>query len=311
MDFLRKYVSNVYYELILDTYDWVYLQSLDEKKFQKIYNLFKNLGFSFVDDIVLKYIEIFELPEEEVLDKIEISSKREKIEHTDFLDMYQVSLVENFLRKLQYKNYKLYGGYEDAERKVLIVYPEKYDDRMLEKNYSKILKAVRVNLPEEEQGKYSHRNYLGGIVKLGLKREKVGDILVANEGADILVVEDFAEILKKELPSLTRFENSKVEIIELTDLRKKEIRIENVKIIVPSLRLDNIVSDLAKTSRSKAAQIIAQERVFINGQNETKLSKQIKLNDIITIRGKGRFVIKEFDGTTRSGRTVIVVEKYV
>ena len=71
MDFLRKYVSNVYYELILDTYDWVYLQSLDEKKFQKIYNLFKNLGFSFVDDIVLKYIEIFELPEEEVLDKIE------------------------------------------------------------------------------------------------------------------------------------------------------------------------------------------------------------------------------------------------
>ena len=71
MDFLRKYVSNVYYELILDTYDWVYLQSLDEKKFQKIYNLFKNLGFSFVDDIVLKYIEIFELPVEEVLDKIE------------------------------------------------------------------------------------------------------------------------------------------------------------------------------------------------------------------------------------------------
>lgn len=71
MDFLRKYVSNVYYELILDTYDWVYLQSLDEKNFQKIYNLFKNLGFSFVDDIVLKYIEIFELPEEEVLDKIE------------------------------------------------------------------------------------------------------------------------------------------------------------------------------------------------------------------------------------------------
>ena len=124
-------------------------------------------------------------------------------------------------------------------------------------------------------------------------------------------MEDFAEILKKELPSLTRFENSKVEIIELTDLRKKEIRIENVKIIVPSLRLDNIVSDLAKTSRSKAAQIIAQERVFINGQNETKLSKQIKLNDIITIRGKGRFVIKEFDGTTRSGRTVIVVEKYL
>ena len=85
---------------------------------------------------------------------------------------------------------------------------------------------------------------------------------------------------------------------------------EIVKIIVPSLRLDNFVSDLAKTSRSKATQIIGQERVFINGQNEIKPSKQVKLNDIITIRGKGRFVIKEFGGSTRSGRTVVVIEKY-
>ena len=247
----------------------------------------------------------------QVLDKIEFVKTRGKLEYTDFLDMYQISLVENFLKKIKFENYKLYGGYKDAERKVLIIYPEKYDEIMLEKNYSKILKAVRVTLPEEEKGRYSHRNYLGGIVKLGLKREKVGDILVSDTGADIIVMEDFSEILKKELPSLTRFENSKIEIIELKDLRKKEIKIEDIKIIVPSLRLDNIVSDLARTSRSKAKQIIEQERVFINGQNETKLSKQIKLNDIITIRGKGRFVIKEFEGTTRSGRQVIVIEKYV
>lgn len=247
----------------------------------------------------------------QVLDKIEFSKARQKIESTDFLDMYQISLVENFLRKIKFENYKLYGGYEESERKILIIYPEKYDEEMLSKNYDKMLKVIRITLPEEEKGKYSHRNYLGGIVKLGLKREKVGDILVSDDGADIIVVDDFAEILKKELPSLTRFEKSKIIIEKLSNLRKKEIRIEEVKIIVPSLRLDNIVSDLARTSRSKAAQIIEQERVFVNGQNETKLSKQVKLNDIITIRGKGRFVIKEFAGTTRSGRTVILIEKYV
>ena len=75
----------------------------------------------------------------QVLDKIEITSKREKIEYTDFLDMYQVSLVEGFLRKNQFKNYKLYGGYEDAERKVLITYPEKFDDKMLEKKKLKFI----------------------------------------------------------------------------------------------------------------------------------------------------------------------------
>lgn len=247
----------------------------------------------------------------QVLDKIEFSKTRKKLEYTDFLDMYQISLVENFLRKISFENYQLFGGYAESERKILIVYPEKYNERMIEKNYNKMLKILRIELPEEEQGKYSHRNYLGGIVKLGLKREKVGDILVSNDGADIVVVDDFADILKNELPSLTRFENSKMTIEEISNIRPKEVKIEEISIIVPSLRLDNIVSDLARTSRSKAAQIIGQERVFINGQNETKLSKQLKLNDVITIRGKGRFVIKEFTGTTRSGRTVIKVEKYV
>ena len=71
------------------------------------------------------------------------------------------------------------------------------------------------------------------------------------------------------------------------------------------------MSDLAKTSRSKAVQIIDSERVFINGQNETKASKQIKMGDIITIRGKGKFVVKEISGTTRSGRSVVKVDKYV
>lgn len=247
----------------------------------------------------------------QVLDKIEFSKTREKIEYTDFLDMYQVSLVENFLRKINIKTYQLYGGYEEAERKVLFVYPEKYDDKMLEKNYDKILKIVRVTLPEEEKGQYSHRNYLGGIVKLGLKREKVGDIIVQEQGADIITLEEFSGILKQELPSLTRFENSKMNVEEIQNLQKREVKVEQVKIIVPSLRLDNFVSDLARTSRSKAVQIMEQERVFVNGQNEKKASKQVKLGDIITIRGKGRFVIKEFDGTTRSGRTVVVVEKYV
>ncbi len=247
----------------------------------------------------------------QVLDKIEFSKQREKIEYTDFLDMYQMSLVKTFLKKIEFTNYLLYGGFENAERNVLIIYPEKYNMAMVEKNYSKIIKAIKITLGKEEIGKYSHRNYLGGVIKLGIKREKVGDILVSDDGADILVKSETAETLKQELGTLTRFENSKIEIIELQEVRNSEIKIEEVTIIVPSLRLDNFVSDLAKTSRSKAVQIIDSERVFINGQNETKASKQVKMGDVITIRGKGRFVVKEFSGSTRSGRSVIKVEKYI
>ena len=193
----------------------------------------------------------------QVLDKIEFCESREKLEYTDFLDMYQVALVENFLRRINFKNYQFFGGYEDSERKILIVYPDKYNDSMIEKNYSKMLKILRIELPEEG------------------------------------------------------FENSKIEIKEISDIIKKEVKIEEVSIIVPSLRLDNIVSDLVKTSRSKAKQIIEQERVFVNGQNETKMAKQVKIGNIITIRGKGRFIVKEQTGTTRSGRAVLKIEKYV
>lgn len=247
----------------------------------------------------------------QILDKIEFSKQRDKIECTDFLDMYQVSLVECFLRKINFANYILFGGFQEAERKLLIIYPEKYDMSMIEKNYIKIFKVIRIELPQENIGKYAHRNYLGGIVKLGIKREKVGDILVAQNGADIIVKEETSDMIKQELGTLTRFDNSKIDIAEITDLRKQEIKVEEINIIVPSLRLDNFVSDLARTSRSKAAQIIDSERVFINGQNETKASKQIKLGDIITIRGKGRFIVKEFSGSTRSGRTVVKIDKYV
>ena len=247
----------------------------------------------------------------QILDKIEFSKTRDKIEHTDFLDMYQISLVENFLRKIKFENYILYGGYDNAERKILIVFSDKYTKEMVEKNYEKMLKVVRISLLKEQQGKYIHRNYLGGIVKLGLKREKVGDILVFDEGADILAIDDFASILKQELLSLTRFESSTIDIEEIVDIRKRDVKLEEIKIIIPSFRLDNFVSDLARTSRSKAVQIISQERVFINGKNELKASKTVKIGDVITIRGKGRFVIKGISGITKSGRSVVMIEKYV
>lgn len=247
----------------------------------------------------------------QIMDKVKFAKQNEKIQYTDFLDMYQVSITEKFMKKNNLKNYFLYGGFDNAERKILIIYPEDYTMDMVEKNYSKIINVIRITLPEDEKGKYSHRNYLGGIIKLGIERKKVGDILVSDEGADILVKEETCKSLQHELGTLTRFQHANIEIIELSEIKKQEIKLEKLTIIIPSLRLDNFVSNLAKTSRNNAVEIINSERVFINGQNEMKPSKPIKEGDILTIRGKGRFIIKEFSGTTKSGRTIVEVEKYV
>lgn len=246
-----------------------------------------------------------------ILDKIKFVETRNKIENTNFLSMYQTGIVEKFLKKIKVNNYCLWGGYETAERKILILYPEKYTHEMIVKNYNKIMCIIRVELPEEEQGKFTHRNYLGGIVKLGLDREKIGDILVNDDGADIIVSKDSENFLISELPMLKRFEGSNIKAESIENLKQVEPKIEELKIIVPSLRLDNFISDLARTSRNKAVDIIKSERVYLNGNLEIKTSKQIKENDVITIRGKGRFIVKEFTGNTRSGRTIVAIEKFV
>ena len=85
---------------------------------------------------------------------------------------------------------------------------------------------------------------------------------------------------------------------------------ENLKIIVTSIRLDNFVSELAKCSRTKAVDIINEGRVLVNYIDELKTNKKIMNNDIITIRGKGKFIYDGIDKETKNGRLVLNIRKY-
>ena len=236
---------------------------------------------------------------------------KNKIEYTNFLDLAQIELVQNYIDKLKIENYISYGGYEQSERKLFVIYPEKFNSTVVEKNLVSIVKIVRIQLPDELKGKYAHRDYLGAVIKLGVKREKVGDIIVDNDGADIIVEKDISKFLLENLSGLTRFSKSKITIEKIDNLRTVEVRREEREIIVSSLRLDNVISELARCSRNKALDIINMERVFVNFQCETKKTKQIKTGDMVTIRGKGRFYIKELVGQTKSGRVIVKIEKFV
>lgn len=247
----------------------------------------------------------------QILDKIEMVEKKNKIEYTDFLDLAQIELVQKFIDKIKIENYMSYGGFEQAERKIFVIYPEKFNSTVVEKNLSNIVQIIRIELPDDLKGKYTHRDYLGAVIKLGVERKKVGDIIVDSNGADIIVDKDISKFLAQNLGSLTRFSKSTITVQNIEDLRTVEIKKEEIEIIVSSLRLDNVISELARCSRNKAIDIINTERVFVNFECETKKTKQIKSGDMVTIRGKGRFFIKEIAGQTRSGRTVIGVEKFV
>lgn len=246
---------------------------------------------------------------EKVSDKIEFCKTRNKIVNTDFLDIASKSEVQEILFKEKFKNYFFEGGKENADRSILVLYPDKITEDMARKNIENILEVIRIKLPKEL--KYEHRDYLSGIMKLGLKREKFGDIIVNDVGADIVVLKEISEYLKNSLQELTRFRKAQIDIISILELQDLETVFEEFTIIVSSLRLDNFVAELAKCSRTRAEEIITEQRVYINSILAEKVSKKIKLGDIITIRGKGKFIFDEIKRETRSDRLVLGIKKYI
>lgn len=245
-----------------------------------------------------------------MLDQIILCTKRNKIQNTDFLDERQKIILEKVLHRAEIENYTIFGGFNEAERNTIIFYPEKWNEEIVEKNYDSIMQVIEIILPNDLKGKYTHRDYLGGVMKVGLKREKIGDIIVWEEGAHIIVLNEIVPFLEQHISALTRFQKAQIRIKKIEELHPCNIRKEEIEILVPSMRLDNIVSELSKTSRTKAEEIIRQERVFINYEVVTKDSKVLKIGDKITIRGKGKFELKEHIGNTKKGRFILRVEKY-
>lgn len=126
-------------------------------------------------DILEKYKkEEDRLAVAKLLDKIELCDKNWKIEYTDFLDEYQENMLKKVLVLLK-KNFVSYGGYEEAERKMLIIYPEKLKNIFTENkfNFNTIISVIRLVVKKQQTEKLGHRAYLGGLIKLGIKREKL------------------------------------------------------------------------------------------------------------------------------------------
>ena len=94
-----------------------------------------------------------------VLDKISFCETRNQIQVTDFLDLAQQQLIIKFLKLQKQENYMLFGGYEEAERKVVIFYPEKLEELIREEkiDFNEWIKVIRITLPNENKGKILDR----------------------------------------------------------------------------------------------------------------------------------------------------------
>lgn len=238
-------------------------------------------------------------------DKIRFCNSKNKITHTDFFTEPEIIRIQKYLEQQGIHNFFFFGGQPDCDRKMLFFYPDKLNYEMAFKNVNNILKIIRITLPNNLVSTFEHRDYLSAIMKLGIVREKFGDIIVYPKGADIVVQEENSNYFKQNLEQLTRFKKSKIEILDINLIHEITKTQEEIQIIVNSMRIDNFVSEIAHTSRNKVEEILNQERVMINYETITKASKQVNLGDLIIVRGFGKYKVIEISGTTKSGKLVI------
>ena len=235
-----------------------------------------------------------------LMDKIKICKTRNKIVNTEFLTIYEKDVIQKELNKLKVKNYLFFGGYEGSEGQILVIYPEKFDKEIIDKNLCNIIKAINIKHPKELQRKYNHRDYLGCVMKTGLNRNRIGDIIVHKDEAYIIVLGENSLYIANFLKDIVKFSKSQIEVVDFKDIKIKEQEFEETKISVSSMRIDNVVSEIARLSRNKTTELLMQEKVFINSKLEMKASKVIKEGDIIAVRGKGKFLIGNIVGDNKN-----------
>jgi Uncharacterized conserved protein, contains S4-like domain len=224
--------------------------------------------------------------------------------YSDFLSLNEQTIFRALVSELPPIKYILQGGYEPSERKIVCFFPYFYLENCTNISIIKI-SAINEKFAEE----LTHRDYLGAIMNLGIERSKIGDILVNSPSCFLMTVDSLAEYICREINTVKRTSvTAKIITDEIEALTQKYDIIEGS---IASLRIDNILALILKTSRTKVLPLITAERVFINGCIVTSVSKLIVDEDIISVRGYGKFQFITTLMTTRKDRAFVSIKKYL
>lgn len=234
------------------------------------------------------------------------AAKYHETKLTDFLDPRQCYILESLVHREQDAKVVFSGGYDAAERKRALVTPD-YQEISEESFHIGVL-DIQSNDSKLES--LQHGDYLGAVLGLGLKRDKIGDVHVRTDGCHVLIAEEIGSYLTANLVQVHRVEVV-TGIRELAVLKQTEPKLEPLDLTVASLRLDGIASDAFRLSRSKILIPIKAGRCRVNWRTEEDPSKQLAQGDIVALQGFGRFKILEIDGVTKKGRYRIKIGKFV
>lgn len=231
-----------------------------------------------------------------IIDKANGSLKNYDVRFSDFLNPFEVESAKAILNANDDLKYTVDGGYDESERKIVFIYPFYMD-------YEDINETLRF-IQIEGNFKFksiSHKDYLGSLLSLGIKREKIGDIIIHENFCQVIVTFDICDFILMNLEKVAR--NN----VKLKEISRKEVvynppNYKEINFTVSSSRIDCIISGLYNISRQESAKLISNEKVQVNYEKITSCSKEIKSESLISVRGKGRSQINNIGSLTKKGK---------
>ena len=232
-------------------------------------------------------------------DSIRLSDSRGIPKFLGFLSPTESAEAKKTVR---FHKHGFFGGYEGAERTVLGIFPDWADEDGCD------YPITAVTFRYRKTDKLSHRDFLGALMALGIKRSSVGDILIGEGETVVFVLHDISEYVVSQISRIGSVGVS-VEIGKPDVLPTASDFIEGSG-TVASLRLDCVVSELCGKSRGGAAELIEAGYVSVISSAVCKMSANIKSGDIVTLRGKGKFIIVSACERSKKGRIILRWKKY-
>ncbi len=221
--------------------------------------------------------------------------------YSDFLNLYEQTVLDSAVKY----GYTLYGGYADAERKIAVFGNENDLGYSAEPPVNIICVSP---LSEKFSDDLTHRDFLGSVLGLGIKRETLGDIIINENKGYIFALDSISQYI---VDNLTKVKHTSVSCEICENIPENALPKPKEKvIIVSSLRLDVLISGVYDISRSKSSSLIEGEKVFINGKMCKSNSLNIENGSLISVRGYGRFKYTDVLGNTRKDRIRILCEIY-
>ena len=240
---------------------------------------------------------------QQFFDQYERSQQRNYLTHTRFLDLRERTLCVQAAQQTGAQNHTVFwGGYEQAERVVVLCYPDYMTaQQAIEPEQSPFVLLRACKSPTDT---LSHRDYLGALMGLGIERAVLGDIVLHEDGADLLVLEQMAEFICMNFLRAGR-KRITLERLPLTELRLPQIQETVGEGSVASLRLDCVAALMFRQSRGQMQQAIEKGLMFVNQMQCMKPDAEVMPGDRITVRGLGRARLIDCGGVSRKGRQFV------